>query len=124
MLWETFTEEQMKVWHKIDQHPHFLTEKLFPSLHQLDYVRQLISPISSRGIFAGILDDPSSVMCSVCTPDLDVVKEINDDNLHLTAVAQVVAFILRALVSPPATQEWRDAVAELGIWPVEYSDIL
>ncbi|OJD11471.1 hypothetical protein AJ78_07777 [Emergomyces pasteurianus Ep9510] len=38
----------MKVWHKLDQHPHFLTEKLFPSLHQLDYVRQLISPISSE----------------------------------------------------------------------------
>ncbi|OJD10479.1 hypothetical protein AJ78_08529, partial [Emergomyces pasteurianus Ep9510] len=47
-LWDTFTEEQMKVWHKLDQHPHFLTEKLFPSLHQLDYVRQLISPISSE----------------------------------------------------------------------------
>ncbi|PGG95254.1 hypothetical protein GX51_08296 [Blastomyces parvus] len=48
MLWDTFTEEQMKVWHKLDQHPHFLTEKLFLSLHQLDYVRQLISPISSE----------------------------------------------------------------------------
>lgn len=47
-LWDTFAEEQMKVWHKLDQHPHFLTEKLFPSLHQLDYVRQLISPISSE----------------------------------------------------------------------------
>ncbi|OJD28258.1 hypothetical protein ACJ73_00337 [Blastomyces percursus] len=46
--WDTFTEEQMKVSHKLDQHPHFLTEKLFPSLHQLDYVRQLISPISSE----------------------------------------------------------------------------
>ncbi|EDN11424.1 predicted protein [Histoplasma mississippiense (nom. inval.)] len=289
-LWETFTEEQMKVWHKLDQHPHFLTEKLFPSLHQLDYVRQLISPISSewdlryyeretvenqvraiidriyendelkrafvlRGsitfeshanlglstraadlnpgdqqssiesivgtesstgkrvgkknktkkrettmvtggqadrfciyrqdgdehipalaigyihpskevigkdpddsdfcskwlvaavitqlfsymvakgvrygyvctgeafIFLHILDDPSSVMCSVCTPSLDV-EEINDDSLRLTAVAQVLAFTLRALESPPAPQEWYDAVAELGIWPVEYSDIL
>ncbi|KAG5295324.1 hypothetical protein I7I48_12172 [Histoplasma ohiense] len=47
-LWDTFTEEQMKVRHKLDQHPHFLTEKLFPSLHQLNYVRQLISPISSE----------------------------------------------------------------------------
>ncbi|OJD21253.1 hypothetical protein ACJ73_07406 [Blastomyces percursus] len=36
------------MWHKLDQHPRFLTEKLFPSLHQLDYVRQLISPISSE----------------------------------------------------------------------------
>ncbi|OJD21639.1 hypothetical protein ACJ73_07018 [Blastomyces percursus] len=309
MLWETFTGEQMKVWQKLDQHPRFLTEKLFPSLHQLDYVRQVISPISSewdlryyeretvesqvraiidriygndelkrafglRGsitfeshanlgpskraadsnpgdqqssvepmvgtesstgkrigkknktrkketamvaggqadrfciyrqdgnehipalsieykaphkltrdeivkglaqdihpskevigkdsddpdfcskrlvaavitqlfsymvakgvrygyvctgeafIFLRILDDPSSVMCSVCAPNLDVVGEINDDNIHLTAVAQVLAFTLRALVSPPATQEWLDAVTELGIWPVEYSDIL
>ncbi|EGE77253.1 hypothetical protein BDDG_00190 [Blastomyces dermatitidis ATCC 18188] len=307
-LWDTFNEEQMKVWHKLNQHPHFLTEKLFPSLHQLDYVRQLISPISSewdlryyeretvenqvraiidriyendelkrafglrgsitfdshlnlglsvraadlnpgdqqssiesmvgtesstgkrmgkknkakkkettmvtggqadrfciyrqdgdehipalaieykaphkltrneivRGlaqdihpskevigkdsddpdfyskrlvaavitqlfsymvakgvrygyvctgeafIFLHILDDPSSVMCSVCTPSQDV-QEINDDSLHLTAVAQVLSFTLRALVSPPVLQEWYDAVTELGIWPVEYSDIL
>ncbi|OJD17116.1 hypothetical protein AJ78_02760 [Emergomyces pasteurianus Ep9510] len=307
-LWNTFNEEQMKVWHKLNQHSHFLTEKLFPSLHQLDYVRQLISPISSewdlryyeretvenqvrviidriyendelkrafslrgsitfeshanlelstrasdlslddqpssveptlgtesstgkrmskknkpkkkettmitggqadrfciyrqdgdehipalaieykaphkltrdeivRGlaqdihpskeviekdsddpdfyskrlvaavitqlfsymvakgvrygyvctgeafIFLRILDDPSSVMCSVCAPGRDV-GEINDDSLHLTAVAQVLAFTLRALVSPPAPQEWYDAVANLGIWPVEYSDIL
>ncbi|EDN08383.1 predicted protein [Histoplasma mississippiense (nom. inval.)] len=74
-------------------------------------------------IFLYILDNPSSVMCSVCTPSLDV-EEINDDSLHLTAVAQVLAFILRALVSPSVLQEWYDAVAELGIWPVEYSDIL
>ncbi|KAG5294561.1 hypothetical protein I7I48_11114 [Histoplasma ohiense] len=308
MLWKTFAEEQMKVWHKLNQHSHFLTEKLFPSLLQLDYVRKHISPISSewglwyyerktvenqvrtiidriyendelkrafslrgsitfeshanlglstraadlnpgdqqssvesavgtesgagkrmgeknktkkreptmvtrgqadqfciyrqdgnedipvlaieykaphkltqdeilrglaqdihpfkevidkdsddpdfcskrlvaavitqlfsymvaRGvrygyvctgevfIFLHILDNPSSVMCSICTPGLDV-KEINDDSLHLTAVAQVLAFTLRALVSPPASLEWHDAVAELGIWPVEYSDIL
>ncbi|EDN07614.1 predicted protein [Histoplasma mississippiense (nom. inval.)] len=251
-LWDTFTEEQMKVWDKLDQHPDFLTGKLFPSLHQLDYVRQLISPISSEWdlrvissrplnrwsglnqvpermgkknktkkkettvvtggqadrfciyrqdgdehipalaieykaphkltrdeivgglaqdihpskevigkdsddpdfcskrlvaavitqlfsymvakgvrygyvctgeafIFLRILDDPSSVMCSVCTPSRD---EVNDNSLRLTAVAQVLAFTLRALVSPPAPQEWYDAVAELGIWPVEYSDIL
>ncbi|KAL2368562.1 hypothetical protein RJZ57_007056, partial [Blastomyces gilchristii] len=48
MLWDTFTEEQMKVWHKLNQHSHFLTEKLFSSLHQLNYIRQLISSISSE----------------------------------------------------------------------------
>ncbi|OJD11444.1 hypothetical protein AJ78_07791 [Emergomyces pasteurianus Ep9510] len=74
-------------------------------------------------IFLRILDDPSSIMCSVCTPSLDV-EEINDDSLHLTAVAQVLAFTLRALVSSSAPQEWYDAVAELGTWLVEYSDIL
>ncbi|QSS48820.1 hypothetical protein I7I53_08949 [Histoplasma capsulatum var. duboisii H88] len=47
-LWDTFTEEQMKMWHKLNQHPHSLTEKLFPSLHQLNYIHQLISPISSE----------------------------------------------------------------------------
>ncbi|OJD20539.1 hypothetical protein ACJ73_08125 [Blastomyces percursus] len=44
--WRQHAESE--VWHKLDQLPHFLTEKLFPSLHQLDYVRQLISPISSE----------------------------------------------------------------------------
>ncbi|OAX80549.1 hypothetical protein ACJ72_05120, partial [Emergomyces africanus] len=307
-LWKTFPEEQMKTWHRLNQHSHFLTKEIFPSLHQLDYVRQRLSPISSewdlryferetvenhvkaiidriyendelkrafglrgsitfeshvnlglstraddlnssdqqmsvepmietesstekrmsdknktkkkmtttitRGqpdqfciyrqddnepipalaieykaphkltqdeikdgliqdirpakdvidkdldtpdfyskrlvaavitqlfsymtakgvrygyvctgeafIFLRILDDPSSVMCSFCTPSTDV-KAINDGSLHLTAVAQVLAFTLRAIVSPPVTQEWHDAVAELDIWPVEYSDIL
>ncbi|QSS52218.1 hypothetical protein I7I53_07783 [Histoplasma capsulatum var. duboisii H88] len=74
-------------------------------------------------IFLCILDNSSSVMCSVCTPSLDV-EEINDDSLHLTAVAQILAFTLRALVSSPALQEWYDAIVELGIWLVEYSDIL
>lgn len=48
IVWEKFVDEQMEVWAQFDQHPFFLTEKLFPSLHQLDYVRQFISPISSE----------------------------------------------------------------------------
>jgi hypothetical protein len=74
-------------------------------------------------IFLRIPDDPSSVMCSVCTPSLDV-GEIREDSLHLTAVAQVLAFTLTALASPPVPQQWHDAATKLEIWPVEYSDIL
>ncbi|OJD22253.1 hypothetical protein ACJ73_06404 [Blastomyces percursus] len=41
---------------------------------------------------------PSCVPSVRRTPSLDV-EEINDDSLHLTVVAQVLAFTLRALVS-------------------------
>ncbi|KAL2371607.1 hypothetical protein RJZ57_003934 [Blastomyces gilchristii] len=32
------------VWERLNGNPSFLTEKLFPSKHQLEYVRQLITP--------------------------------------------------------------------------------
>ncbi|EGE79566.2 hypothetical protein BDDG_02507 [Blastomyces dermatitidis ATCC 18188] len=43
-LWDTFIDEQMMVWERLNGNPSFLTEKLFPSKHQLEYVRQLITP--------------------------------------------------------------------------------
>lgn len=57
-LWDTFTEEQMKVWHKLDQHPHFLTEKLFPSRSgAINLARTLILKILNAALAA----DPLSI---------------------------------------------------------------
>ncbi|EGD92063.1 hypothetical protein H112_00352 [Trichophyton rubrum D6] len=74
-------------------------------------------------IFVYILDDPSSVQCSVCTPSKDV-KGTDDKDLQSTAVAQVLAFTIKALSSPPVSQQWHDAIPGLDVWPVEYADIL
>lgn len=74
-------------------------------------------------IFLRIQDDPSTVEFAICVPNIDVRMDQEED-CYRTAVAQVAAFTLRALAVPPPMQEWFDAVANLGIWPVEYSGIL
>ncbi|KKZ63761.1 hypothetical protein EMCG_00243 [[Emmonsia] crescens] len=55
-------------------------------------------------IFLHIFDNLLSVMCFICTLSLDI-KEINDDSFHLTVIAQILAFILKALVFSSALQE-------------------
>ncbi|KAG5288067.1 hypothetical protein I7I48_10153 [Histoplasma ohiense] len=47
-IWDSFNDEQSEVWQTLNSHPSFLTGKLFPSKHQLDYVRQRIAPITSE----------------------------------------------------------------------------
>ncbi|KAK2809105.1 hypothetical protein FQN50_004159 [Emmonsiellopsis sp. PD_5] len=74
-------------------------------------------------IFVHIPDDPSSVRCALCIPDLDV-QGTDDSDIRLTAVAQVLAFTVIALKSPPVPQQWCDDVSRLDVWPVEYSEIL
>jgi hypothetical protein len=74
-------------------------------------------------IFLHIPDDPAIVFYHVCVPNLDVLDD-DDNRLHRTAVAQVFAFILQALRTPPPPQSWHDAAAGLGIWAVEYDDVL
>ncbi|KMU77536.1 hypothetical protein CISG_01294 [Coccidioides immitis RMSCC 3703] len=74
-------------------------------------------------VFLHIPKDPSVVRYAICVPNLDV-QVGHEEDFKLTAVAQVVAFTLRALAAPPPPQEWHDAARELGIWPVEYSEIL
>ncbi|KMU92152.1 hypothetical protein CIHG_09962 [Coccidioides immitis H538.4] len=39
-------------------------------------------------------------------------------------VINIIAFTMRALASPPPSQAWHAAASELGIWPVEYSEVL
>ncbi|PGH36752.1 hypothetical protein GX50_00412 [[Emmonsia] crescens] len=74
-------------------------------------------------IFVHIPDDPSSVQCALCIPNLNI-KATDDSDSQLTAVAQVLAFTVIALKSPPVSQQWHDAASRLDVWPVEYSEIL
>ncbi|RWA12625.1 hypothetical protein EKO27_g2500 [Xylaria grammica] len=74
-------------------------------------------------VFLHIPDDPSVVYCSVCVPNLDVAED-DENRLHRTAVAQVFAFVLQALRSPPPPQAWHDRADGLDIWAVEFEDVL
>ncbi|KAI0095725.1 hypothetical protein GGR51DRAFT_544705 [Nemania sp. FL0031] len=74
-------------------------------------------------VFLHIPDDPSIVYYSVCVPNLDVVEK-DENRLHRTAVAQVFAFVLQALRSPPPPLAWHDRTEGLDTWAVEFEDIL
>ncbi|KAI0400705.1 hypothetical protein F4802DRAFT_609898 [Xylaria palmicola] len=74
-------------------------------------------------VFLYIPDDPSIVYYSVCVPNLDVMED-DENRLHRTAVAQVFAFVLQALRSPPPPQTWHDRAEDLDTWDVEFEDIL
>ncbi|OHE90489.1 hypothetical protein CORC01_14217 [Colletotrichum orchidophilum] len=74
-------------------------------------------------VFLHIPDDPTTVYYSVHVPNLDVRDE-DENRLHGTAVAQVFAFILRALRAELPPSSWHDAAAALGTWAVEYDDVL
>ncbi|PFH62291.1 hypothetical protein XA68_14286 [Ophiocordyceps unilateralis] len=73
--------------------------------------------------FCYIPDDPSEVYVSVCVPSQDVMDD-DETRLHRTAVAQVFAFVLRALCADPPSESWHDEAEKLGTWAVEYEDIL
>ena len=74
-------------------------------------------------IFLTIPEDPKVVYYYVCIPNLDA-EEDSESGLHRTAVAQIFAFVLRALAVEPPPQSWHDATAGLDSWAVEYIDIL
>lgn len=74
-------------------------------------------------IFLYIPDDPSTIKYHLCVPNADV-KDDDEHRLHQTAVAQVLAFSLRALAARPPSQSWHDTAAGLNKWNVEYSDVL
>ncbi|KAK1500220.1 hypothetical protein CABS01_17004, partial [Colletotrichum abscissum] len=74
-------------------------------------------------VFLHIPDDPNSGYYSVHVPNLDV-RDDDENGLHGTAVAQIFAFILRALRAEPPPSSWHDAAAALGTWAVEYDDVL
>ncbi|KAK4643163.1 hypothetical protein QC761_0064990 [Podospora bellae-mahoneyi] len=74
-------------------------------------------------VFLYIPDDPATVFYHVCVPNLDVIED-DENRLHRTAVAQVFAFILQALLTPPPPQSWHDAAERLDIWDVEFEDVL
>lgn len=75
-------------------------------------------------MFLHVPQDPTIVYYKLCIPNLDYAAD-DENGLHRTAVAQVFAFILRALASEPPDQAWHDAAQQrLGLWEVEYIDIL
>ncbi|KAB8356476.1 hypothetical protein FH972_024059 [Carpinus fangiana] len=75
-------------------------------------------------LFLHIPLDPTKVYCSVNIPNRDCETD-GADSLERTAVAQVFAFILQALVDEPADQAWRDAArANLRTWKIEVIDVL
>jgi hypothetical protein len=74
-------------------------------------------------VFLYISDDPATVYYYVCVPNLDVLDD-DENRLHRTAVAQILAFILRALRISPPPQAWHDAAERLKIWAVEFEDVL
>ncbi|KAF4120925.1 hypothetical protein GMORB2_2411 [Geosmithia morbida] len=74
-------------------------------------------------VFLHIPDDPTTVYFSICVPNQDV-QDDDENRLHRTAVAQVFAFILRALRAEPPPLTRIDATAGLDTWAVEYEDVL
>jgi hypothetical protein len=56
-------------------------------------------------------------------PRLDF-QEDDENRLHRTSVAQILAFVLGALAAEPPRQSWHDADAGLETWAVKYIDIL
>ncbi|PYI09802.1 hypothetical protein BO78DRAFT_394683 [Aspergillus sclerotiicarbonarius CBS 121057] len=75
-------------------------------------------------VFLHIPEDPTTVYYYLCVPNEDVEAD-GDNNLHRTAVGQVLAFTLTALVAGLPPQEWHDAAQErLATWKVEYFDVL
>ena len=77
-------------------------------------------------------DDPETVYYRLYVPNDDVGEETgwqpnsSDENqLNLTAVAQVSAFCLQAVKAIPRSQEWREsAYKALSAWQVGYKQIL
>lgn len=103
-------------------------------------VTQLFSYMVGKGIRYGYItqgeayiflhipdDDPTCVYYSVCVPRLDVQDDPNNDDetrFYRTAVAQVFAFVLRAVEASPTTQAWHRMAEELDTWAMEYDDVL
>ncbi|KFY32082.1 hypothetical protein V493_00531, partial [Pseudogymnoascus sp. VKM F-4281 (FW-2241)] len=68
-------------------------------------------------------DDPSTVYYHLSIPRLDF-QEDDENRLHRTSVAQILAFVLGAVAAELPGQSWHDAAAGLETWAVEYIDIL
>jgi hypothetical protein len=99
-------------------------------------ITQLFSYMIAKGVQHGYVfdgeaiiflyipnDDPSTVYYHLSIPRLDF-QEDDENRLHRTSVAQILAFVLGALAAEPPGQSWHDAAAGLETWAVEYIDIL
>lgn len=73
-------------------------------------------------IFVHILENPEIVEYYLCVPSEEV--DLNKPTtLHQTAVAQVLAFTLRAMSDPAPSQLWHEEAARLSTWDVKFVDI-
>lgn len=63
------------------------------------------------------------VYCHLSIPTLDCQKD-DENREYRTNVAQVSAFVLRAMNTVAPDQTWRDKAEKLPLWPVEYIDPL
>jgi hypothetical protein len=83
-------------------------------------------------VFLRVPDDPRTAYYFLSVPKGDVgdttgwTSDLSGTNrLHLTAVAQMLAFTLRALQTPPRSHKWRaHAASQLQGWEVTYEDLL
>jgi hypothetical protein len=46
--WDDFPTQQEKIWEKLSINPSFNSQRVYPSAHQLEYVRKYLDPISSE----------------------------------------------------------------------------
>ncbi|KAL9123113.1 MAG: hypothetical protein Q9187_000326 [Circinaria calcarea] len=74
-------------------------------------------------IFLHIPDHPSDVYYHISIPKIDYEKA-KENSLHRVAVAEVFAFVMRAMRNEAPNQLWRDEAEKLPTWPNERIDIL
>jgi len=65
----------------------------------------------------------SEVYYRLSIPKLDCQRD-KEKSLYRAAVAEVSAFVLRAIGTEAASQSWRDEAGKLPSWPEKYIDIL
>ncbi|KZZ90804.1 hypothetical protein AAL_07030 [Moelleriella libera RCEF 2490] len=74
-------------------------------------------------VFLDIPNNSTIVFYSVRAPNLDVIDD-DENRLHVTAVAQVFAFVVQALRAEPCPSSWHDAALTLDTWAVQYDNVL
>ncbi|KAL7963231.1 hypothetical protein V8C34DRAFT_310759 [Trichoderma compactum] len=84
-------------------------------------VTQLFSYMIDKGLQYGYVCTGEAVVFLRIPYDASINGDLK---LHRTAVAQVFAFLLQAIRTEPPPEVWHDEAEKLGLWEVEYDDIL
>ncbi|KAL6871323.1 hypothetical protein J3F83DRAFT_656835 [Trichoderma novae-zelandiae] len=74
-------------------------------------------------IFLEMEEDPSIVNVHVSVPDDDVYAQ-EESGVYFSAVAQIFAFMIRAMQAGRISPEWQHKAANLDVWKSDYSDVL
>jgi hypothetical protein len=119
-----------EVINKYSESFEFLSKRLVTAV-----IAQLFSDMIRKGIpwgyvytgeaiiFLHIPDDPSVVYYHLSVPKVDY-QQGGENRLYGTAVAQVFAFVLRAIRAEPPSASWHDEANTLPTWPVERIGVL